>query len=232
MNKERKQKPLHGGHRQRLKERYLNEGLDSFEPHQVLELLLFYALPYKDTNELAHRLIAHFGSLHGVLDAAYEELLQVPGVGANTACLLTMLPDLFRSYQLDRYQPRQQFPDTAALGSYVCDLFLGCDYEVFYLICLDMQNRLIKASMINRGTIDEVFVYPRIVAETALRHKAKRVVLAHNHPGGTLRPTSADLKLTRHIDALLRDINITVVDHIIAVGMQYFSFSEKNLLGG
>jgi len=223
---------LHSGHRRRLKELCLAEGLDSFSPHQVLELLLFYALPYRDTNELAHRLLQRFGSFAGVLNADYQDLLDVPGVGPNTASLLTLMPEFFRCYQKDAGQDLTCLSDRSRLLDYAMGLFIGCSHERFYLICLDTQNRVNQAALINEGTLDQVTVYPRLVVETALRHRAKSVVLAHNHPGGAMRPTASDVQLTQHIAAVLTEIGITVLDHLIISGGKYYSFQEKGLLSG
>jgi len=223
---------LHSGHRQRLKELCLAEGLDSFPPHQVLEVLLFYALPYRDTNELAHRLLQRFGSFAGVLNADYQDLLEVPGVGANTASLLTMMPEFFRRYQTDAGRDPVCLSDRERLLDYVLGLFIGCSHERFYLICLDTQNRVNQSALINEGTLDQVTIYPRLVVEAALRHKAKSVVLAHNHPGGAMRPTAADVQLTQHIAAVLTEIGITVLDHLIVCNGKYYSFQEKGLISG
>ncbi len=231
MSKIKGDKP-HTGHRQRMKELCLAEGLDSFPPHQVLELLLFYAVPYRDTNELAHRLLARFGSFAGVLNADYQDLLEVPGVGANTASLLTLMPEFFRRYQTDPGQGPIRLSDRERLLDYIKGLFIGYGHECFYLICLDTQNRVNQAALINEGTLDQVTIYPRIVVEAALRHKAKSVVLAHNHPGGAMRPTASDVQLTQHIAAVLTEIGITVLDHLIINGANYFSFHEKGLLAG
>ena len=221
---------IHEGHRGRLKARCIQEGLASFTEHQLLELLLFYAIPYRDTNELAHQLIDYYGSFSAVLDADYHELLQRPGVGPNTALLLSMLPGMFRRYQLDRWGEKVRIDNLRSLGDYVVNLFIGCNYEEFYLICLDSQDHVTQAALINKGTLNEVSIYPRVVVETALRHKARSVVLAHNHPGGSLRPTSGDMHLTRRLISILQEININVVDHIIVAGERYLSFADKGLI--
>lgn len=231
-NNTNKAENLHSGHRQRLKERALYEGLDSFQSHQLLELLLFYALPYRDTNELAHRLLSRFGSFSGVLNADYEDLVSVEGIGPHAASLLTLMPDFFRRYHSDQAAPQPQLNTRAKIIDYAVGLFIGCDHERFYMICLDTQDRVVQAALINEGTLDQVTVYPRVVVETALRHRAKTVVLAHNHPGGALRPTAADVQLTQHIAALLAEIGITVQDHLIVAVDKYYSFQEKGLLGG
>ncbi|MEG1662312.1 MAG: JAB domain-containing protein, partial [Clostridiales bacterium] len=212
------QKSIHAGHRERLKKRAVQEGLDSFDAHQLLELLLFYAIPYKDTNELAHQLIDKFGNFAAVLDADYQQLLMIKGVGPNTAALLTMIPGLCRRYQLDSWGERVHIDCGYTLGEYCVNLFIGCSYEKFYMVCLDSQSRVIQTVLVNEGTINEVSVYPRLVVENALRYKAHSVALAHNHPGGTLRSSAGDVQLTKRLTAVLNEININVNDHIIVCG--------------
>ncbi len=221
---------MHEGHRKRLKERFIKEGLDSFEQHQVLELLLFYAIPRKDTNELAHRLIKKYGSLAGVFEADLIDLAGVPGMGVNSALLLSLIPSLARVYFRDRWGDKPFLGSSNRAGEYAVSLFAGRQYEVFYVICLDAQNRVNHSALVHEGTINEAPIYPRIIVETALRHQANSVILAHNHPGGSLVPSSADIEVTRKISSVLNAISINVVDHIIVAGDKYLSFAEKGLL--
>ncbi len=225
-------KQIHSGHRQRLRERALNEGLDGFSDVQALELLLFYARARVDTNEIAHALLERFGRFDAVLNAPPQELQSVPGVGAETAALLTLLPEFFRRYQLAAYPERTQLNSRADLMDYAVRLFIGFRYEAFYLICLDGQNRVNHAALLNQGSLSEVTVYPRVAVETALRFNARNVVLAHNHPGGVMRPTAADVQLTQRISAVLEEIGIGVLDHLIVSGDECYSFTEKGLMNG
>ncbi|HOB20553.1 MAG TPA: DNA repair protein RadC, partial [Candidatus Atribacteria bacterium] len=190
---------MHEGHRDRVKNRFLNEGLDNFDNHQVLELLLFYAIPQKDTNPLAHELIDRYGSLSGVLEADPRELQKLKGVGKNTAVLLSMIPQLCRRYLNDRWGSRPQLSSTRLAGEYVVPLFSGRLSEVFYAICLDSQNRVTYPALVHEGTIDTAPVYPREIVQAALRHQATGIILAHNHPGGSLNPSSADIEATKRI---------------------------------
>lgn len=222
----------HSGHRERLKRRCLEEGLDGFDEHQVLELTLFYALPYRDTNELAHRLLDSFGSFGGVLDAEYHDLLRVEGVGANTALLLTMLPELFRRYQLDKLQERPLLSSKKAAGDFVTSLFIGSKRESFYVISLDAKRQVIRAAMIGEGTVGCVSVYPRLAVETALRYGAHSVLLAHNHPAGTPQPSADDLNLTDSLVNAMHSIGIPVLDHLIVCGSRFVSFADMGLLRG
>jgi DNA repair protein RadC len=221
---------LHGGHRQRVKNRFLAEGLDGFADHQVLELLLFYCIPMKDTNELAHKLLQEFGSLAGLLEASPQEICTRCKVSENTAVLLSLMPSLSRRYFKGKWGEKPLLNSSSKAGEYAISLFVGRTYEVFYVLCLDAQNRVNYAALVHEGTINEAPVYPRLIVETALRHQASKIILAHNHPGGTLCPSSADKDVTQRIVTALGAIAIQVADHLIVAGGQYFSFMEHGLL--
>lgn len=221
---------MHEGHRERLKARFSKEGLDHFEHHQVLELLLFFVIPRRDTNPIAHELMQRFGSLAGVLDANPEDLAAVPGVGQNTALLLSLIPSLTRVYTQDKWGQKPRLGSSKMAGDYVKTLFTGRPYEVFYVICLDAQNQVNYPALVHEGTIDSAPVYPRLIVEAALRHQASTVILAHNHPGGSLQPSNADLDATRKIVAACEAISVRVVDHFIVAGDNYVSFADKGLL--
>lgn len=224
-------KDLHGGHRGRLKARFLKEGVDSFDDHQILELLLFYAVPRLDTNPAAHRLMKRFGSFSSVLEADPKDLASVEGVGTNAAAFLSMLPQITRRYFLDRVKHTRKTLNTSeAAAGYLVPLMAGRPAEVFYLICLDSQLRVICPALISEGTVKDAFVHPRHVVEAAVRHKAASVILAHNHPAGSIRPSNHDLKLTRNLVQTLGGINVQVVDHIIVAGEQIYSFSREGTL--
>ncbi|MDD3305746.1 MAG: DNA repair protein RadC [Acetobacterium sp.] len=223
-------KNLHKGHRQRVKTRVINEGIDSFEDHQVLELLLFYCIPMKDTNELAHQLIGHYGSLSAVFDANPQDLCEQAGVTENSALLLSLIPALARRYQQGKFRQKAVLNSTTKAGEYTMALFTGRLNEAFYVICLDSQNKVNQATLLHEGTINEAPVYPRLIVETALRHQAASIILAHNHPGGSRQPSQADVGVTKKIIAATEAIGITVVDHIIVAGEGYFSFAENRML--
>ena len=223
-------KKVHSGHRQRVKTRYIAEGLDSFEEHEILELLLFYCIPMKDTNELAHLLIEEFGSLASVFESSTSDLIKRCGISENTAVLISLIPSLSRRYLKAKWGDKPILNSSTKAGEYVVSLFAGRIYEAFYVICLDTQNRVNYPALLQEGTINEAPVYPRLIVETALRHKANSVILAHNHPGGSLRPSNADIEVTKRICNALEAISIKVVDHIIAGGEKFYSFAEKGLL--
>ena len=223
-------KRIHDGHRQRVKERYLFEGLDGFQDHEVLEFLLFYCIPMKDTNELAHKMILEFGTLAGLFEADPMEISKRCGVSENTAILVSSVTSFARRYDKVKRGAKPVLDSSSKAGEYAVSLFIGRTYEALYVICLDSQSRLNHAKLVHEGTINEVTVYPRLVVETALQHKANSVILAHNHPGGTLHPSKADIEMTKRVMIALEAISISVIDHIIVAGDQYVSFAEKGLL--
>lgn len=223
-------KKLHEGHRKRIKTRYLEEGIDAFEDYQVLELLLFYCIPMKDTNELAHEMINEYGSLAGVFEANPKDISKRCGISENAAILVSLIPSLSRKYLKGKWGDKPVLSSTIKAGEYAIALFAGRTYEAFYVICLDSQNRVNYACLLHEGSLNEVPVYPRLVVELVLRHQANSVILAHNHPGGSLNPSSDDIELTKKIKAALEPISVMVVDHIIAAGDRYMSFKERELL--
>jgi len=222
---------LHKGHRERLRLRFLKEGLDSFEDHQALELLLFQAIPRLDTNPIAHRLMQRFGSFSAVLEADPKDLASVEGVGENAAVFLSMIPQITRRYFHDRVKhSRKPLNNSEAAAEYLVPLMAGRSEEVFYVICLDSQLRVLYPALISEGTVKDALVHPRHVAEAAVRHKAASVILAHNHPAGSVKPSTHDHKLTRNLVQALGGINVHVVDHIIVAGEQIYSFSREGTL--
>lgn len=222
---------LHVGHRERLRTRYLEEGLAHFNDHQVLELILFYAIPRADTNEIAHRLLTHFGKLSAVFDAQVSDLRKIQGMGDSSAVLLNALPAILRRYHHDRLLRDAPVLNNAKVtAEYLKPLMTGRTREVFYVLCLDTQLRVNYATQISKGTVKEAYVHPREVVEAALAHHASAVILAHNHPSGQLKPSDADHQLTRQLVNALAAIDIKVMDHVIIADDQSLSFAELGLM--
>jgi len=225
------QPPLHKGHRERLRARFLEEGLDAFNDHQVLELLLFHVVPRGDTNPTAHKLIRRFGSLSAVLEADPKDLASVEGVGARAAAFLSLIPQVTRRYFHDRVErDNPRLNSSEAVMDYVSPLMAGRPEEVFYVLCLDSHCRVLYPALIGEGTVKEAHVEPRHVVEEALRHRAASVVLAHNHPGGAAKPSNADHRLTALLVQALGAIGIPVLDHVIVAGDQTYSFAREGAL--
>lgn len=222
---------LHAGHRDRLRTRFREEGLDSFEAHQILELLLFHVIPRGDTNPIAHRLMKRFGSLSAVLEADPNDVASVEGMGEKAALFLSMIPQVTRRYFHDRVlRDRPKLNSSETVAEYLIPLMAGRPEEVFYVLCLDTQCRVVYPALISEGTVKEAAVYPRHVVEAAIRHRAASVILAHNHPAGTIKPSQQDHQLTKLLVQALGPLDIKVLDHIIVAGDQAFSFARENIL--
>jgi len=203
---------LHDGHRKRLKEQFLNHG-DGFHDHQLLELLLCYAIPQGDVNGLAHRLLDRFGSLAGVLDARPEALTQVPGVGEHTAVLLKLIPVLSGRYQADRAGMGTILDSTQAAGQYLRPYFSqGARYEMAYL---DGKYKVLGCHKLGEGTVNAAEITPRKLVEIVLAHNATAAILAHNHLSGLALPSNADLMTTQQLRAILRSVDVELLDHLI-----------------
>jgi DNA repair protein RadC len=200
----------------------MSEGLDAFDDHQVLELILFYAVPRVDTNPIAHRLMNRYGSLAAVLEADPRDLQSVEGVGAQAAAFLALLPQLTRRYLADRSRrERPSLRSTEAAAAYLVPLMAGRAEEVFFVLCLDSQLRVLFPALVSEGTVKDALVHPRHVVEA---------VLAHNHPGGTAKPSNHDHRLTRQLVDALGAIGIPVHDHVIVAGESTFSFAREGVL--
>lgn len=192
---------------------------------------MFQAIPQCDINPLAHRLIERFGSLSAVFEADPRDLTAAEGVGANTAAFLALIPKVTRRYFLDRVRhARRPLNSWEAAAEYLLPLMAGRSEEVFYVICLDSPLRVLYPALIGEGTVKEAFVHPRHVTEAAVRHKAASVLLAHNHPAGTVRPSHHDHAITRRLVDALGGIDIKVVDHVIVAGDQFYSFAKEGMM--
>jgi len=217
----------HEKHRSRVRLRFSENGLDGFAHHEVLELLLYYCYPRQDTNEIAHRMLREFGSLSNLFEAEVDVLMARLGCSENIAVLLNLVPALTRRYFQDRWQGRVTIDDPRTAGEYCIGLFAGYVVERFYVISLDMQNRLIATTLISEGTVDEAAYYPREIAKAALHNHAGAIILTHNHPGGNLRPSQPDLEVTRRISDGLQFVGVPVLDHIIVAGDKYYSMAAR-----
>ncbi|MCX7635393.1 MAG: DNA repair protein RadC [Syntrophales bacterium] len=223
--------PHYHGHRQRLKERYLEAGLDALGDHEKVELLLSFCLPRKDVKPLAKDLLRRFTSLKGIMDAPAEELVGVPGVGVHTAVLIKLVKDLSAAYLLEKARERIQISSSDELMAFCKTKLGGLKDERFYVCYLDVRNRLIAMELIQEGTVNQAVVYPRKILEGALKHKASAMILIHNHPSGHVQPSDADIRLTRIIQDAARIMDIPVHDHVIVGENHTFSLRQEGLMG-
>ena len=219
----------HVGHRKRLKKRFREEGLDHFELHNVVELLLFYSIPQGDTNDLAHTLMKRFGSLSGIFNASYEDLMAVKGVGENTATLLKLIPQVCRRYFREEAEiPRPSENYVEDLGRRLVAEYVGRRVETVFLFCFDNKMKELYFGMLGEGTLDTVNILVRQVVEIAVRVGASNVVLAHNHPNGLALPSREDQLSTIQLRQTLGDLSIHLLDHIIVAGDDFCSMAQSS----
>lgn len=221
---------MHDGHRERLKETYLENGLDRMNDIQALELLLFYAVARRDTNELAHALLARFGSLDALFHASVEELEEVPGVGRHTAILLTMIPQLTKKSAVSRTGEIHQITSSRDAGRYLIPRFLEEQDEVVLMLCLDNKRSILCCCEMGRGVVNTVNINIRRAVEKALRVKASSVILAHNHPGGLAIPSREDDLVTKNLYNALEIVGIHLEDHIIVADGDYVSMADTGIM--
>ena len=216
-----KEKAVHTGHRNRLRERFARSGLDDFADHEVIELLLTYAIPRVDVNGHAHRLIDRFGSVAGVLDALPEELAQVEGIGPVAVQFLASIPSVFRRYAMDKSQPGNPLDTMAKMGEYLHALYTGVTFERVYLLLLNNSMGLIDCVHLADGSINSADVNVRRIAELALFKHASGVVLAHNHPRGLAIPSGDDYRITQDVESALETLGVPLLEHIIVTENRY-----------
>ena len=221
---------VHDGHRSRMKERFRGHGLENFNDINALELLLFYAIPQGDVNPLAHALLEHFGTLSDVFQATYEELLKVRGIGPNAAALIQLVPAIGARYMADRVSLSGRLTRPEDYMEVLEPYFFGARVELCYLLCMDGKEKLITCRKLGEGILNQVPVASRKVVEEALSCNAALVVLAHNHVSGLATPSPADVQSTRHLARLLREVNVTLVDHLIFTDGDMVSMSQSGYL--
>ena len=218
----------HAGHRSRLRENFIQNGIEGMADHQVLELLLTYALPRVDVNPLAHRLLSRFGSLEGVLSARPDQLQQVEGIGESAAVFLSLLGEVDRRVLLQRFAGHDKRP---VLATPMLALSLQDRYETLRLVCLNKKYELIYEGVISSGSLTEVLADPRPILETALIHKACFIALAHNHPSGDLTPSREDQAAAQRIEAAAEAVGIGVADQfVLGRGAVYSLRTDRVLL--
>ncbi len=219
---------IHSGHRARVKARFLEEGLDGFDEHQVLELLLFYAIPQRDTNEIAHKLLNHFKTLSQVIDAPVKELMKIDGIGKNAATFLSLLKQLERYYHVNRSLQSSILKTLDQCGEYLVPFFNGLTKETVYLLCLDAKCKVLCCRMVDEGGVNSTGISIRKVVDMALTENATSVVLAHNHPSGVAVPSGEDIRATVRVAQALKLVDVTLMDHIVVADGDYVSMVHSN----
>ncbi|MBQ2412730.1 MAG: DNA repair protein RadC [Anaerotignum sp.] len=221
---------IHEGHRDRMRNRYLQEGADGMASHEILEILLYGTIPRGDTNEIAHHLLDEFGSISNLIEADPHEIAKTAGVGIKSAVFLSLLHELVLRYEREKLKQKPALTSIPRSVDYCKTLLAFRPRECFYAICLDSRRKIIHTAKISEGTVNDAAVSPRLVVEKALRYKATGILLCHNHPSGNVKPSYEDIILTNQLKNMLEPLGVQVVDHIIIGENQYFSFFENDML--
>ena len=220
----------HEGHRNRMKKRFLRHGLSNFDDHNVLELLLFYAVPRQDTNELAHRLLEAFGSLDRVFEALPEELMRVSGVGENTAALIRLVPEVTKRCLIVRESSESVLADRESAGRYLVPRFLNQRTEIVLLLCLDAKMRVLDCRQIGSGGLDSASFSIRDIVQLCILRNARYAVLAHNHINGVAIASSEDIYATREVKRALDLVGVKLLEHFIVTGRDFSALPVDTIM--
>ena len=218
---------IHANHRERMREIYLKNGFDAFSEVEVLEYMLFFAIPRIDTNPIAHKLLDRFGNLGNVLEAPIEALMQVDGVGYHTALYLNLMLKVTNTYTKSKCSDK--ISGTNDAKAYCANLFTGKNVEEFYVICLSSLNHVISCDKLGTGSVSQVNIQIKDITRSIVLRNCERIIIAHNHPKGIARPSDEDMNFTRSIlsNCIMNDVD--VLDHIIVSDNAQFSFSESSI---
>ena len=221
---------IHAGHREKMRAKFLVGGLNAFADHEALELLLYYAIPRKDTNPIAHVLMERYGSLSAVLAAPVEDLQKVDGIGESAAILLKLVPQIQKKARLADAERETALASTAQIGAYLSEQFVGEKNEVIYQLCLDRKGKLLSCKRLGEGDMSSANLDIRRMIENAILTSASGVVLAHNHPSGIALPSSDDYIATDQAKAALATIGVALIDHMILADGDYVSLADSGYL--
>ncbi len=221
---------IHDGHREKMRRRYLSGGLEPFADHEVLELLLYYAIPRRDTNPIAHALMERYGSLSAVLSAPVEDLQKVEGIGENAAVLLQLVPKVWKKARLAEAGRETVLSTTDRAGDYLLERFAGEQHEVIYQLCLDRKGKLLACKRLGEGGVASADLDVRKLVENAILSQSSAVILAHNHPSGVALPSQEDYAATDRAKAALQTIGVELADHIIVADGDYVSMADSGFL--
>ena len=220
---------VHKDHRKRVKKRFVENGLDQFDQHQVLELLLFYCIQRKDTNPIAHRLIERFDTVAGVLDAQPAQLRQVEGVDEGVITFLSLIRELTRYYEVSRTASVKVLNTVEECGDYLIPKYYGRRNETVYLLCLDAKCKVLCCKEVGEGSVNSAAIPIRRVVEMALAANATSVILSHNHPSGVAFPSHEDVATTCRLAKALNAVEIALVDHIVVADDDYVSMVQSGM---
>lgn len=224
------QNPSYLGHRQRIKDKYKKSGIDGWLDYEIMELVLSYSIARKDTKLVAKELLSRFKTISGVLDADSRELNSISGISEHTTLFLNLLKDIAILYLENGLHNKDLLSSSEVVFDYLKASLKGSTDEEFKTLFLNGRNQLLSVETLQSGTVNRSVVYPRKIVERALYHHAVGVIIAHNHPAGTLKPSKEDCAVTKSVKDALETVEISLLDHIIIGGNDYFSFNSKGLI--
>lgn len=205
---------IHEGHRQRLKNTFLENGLNGMSSHTILELLLFFVIPRKDTNLIAHELIDRYKTISGVFKASYDDLLTINGLGSNGATFIKLIPQMLCVYSTD-IKADQPMDNIKIINEYFYGCYIGVKTEQLRVCCLDDKLNIISCTVIQEGGVNAVPINVRKIVETTYKWNCSLIILSHNHPNGLPLPSDDDVIQTKKIYQILQSVGITLLDHVI-----------------
>lgn len=232
MNNENSKKSYYknAGHRSRLRERFLKNGIESLLDYEIVELLLTLGTPRKDCKTIAKEAIKKFGGLQKVLDTPLERLQEIKGIGPNNAFGIKLFQEIATRYKKEQVKSNILLDNPKVVFEYLQKSIGREEKEHFIMLTLNSRNQLISVNQIAIGTINASIIHPREVFEPAIRQLANHIIIAHNHPSGEPEPSPEDIALTARLSEVGRIMNIDLVDHVIVTPNKYFSLKEKGLL--
>ncbi len=217
---------VHEGHRKRLKEKFLSVGADELADHELVELLLYYAIPRKNTNEIAHDLINEFGTLSEIFDADVESIEKIEEVTRHTAIMFKLMSACVKRYINDRNNIANVRLTPMNIDTYIKNLFYGHTREIAYVVFLDSKCIVRKVKKLSSGTINETPFYPREIVTLAVNERFPYMIIAHNHPSGNAIPSESDLRITKVIEQALSFVEVRLVDHVVVSGEEVTSIAR------
>jgi len=225
------EKPSYIDHRQRVKTRFEKTGFHGFHDYEVLEFLLYFALPRKDTKKIAKRLLERFGNITGVLHADRKEMEEIEGIGPHAAFFLQAMGGMIGFYFDEKARKGDiSFGNMEQLVDYFRATIGGSPNEVMRILYLNSKNNLLYEENLSEGTVSEAVAFPRRIVEGALKYRATSVIIAHNHPGGLPEPSENDDVITQQVKAALKMVNIGLQEHLIVAPEGYYSYRRHGLL--
>lgn len=225
-------KNLHEGHRERIRQEFLQHGFDqNTPPHKILELLLFYCVQRADTNPIAHELIKKYGSVAGVLDAPVDELAAFKGLSERSALLLKLIMPTARRYLYDKSEQKPTFCSLDSIGKYILARYIGEQREKIGVMCLDTKGSFLKFAFLGEGDLQSVGLSNRELAKAVLDAGATAAVLCHNHPNGIAVPSENDVRVTQEAAQTLSKIGVQLIDHIVMSDTDFVSMAQSEQYG-